>query len=356
MSILNSTSNIQVTLNLKVGSRLKVINLKCICAGVVGEVGRVCADLCVSSVSGNKRYVVGKIGRCSLCNVDQICPICDTSQVASKVTRDLSSNTQSATDRGVGSNIQGVGCCETTSNDVTTCGLQLDLSGARSIIKLQCLTSTLQHNVVIKSGCAILSDRIVECAGTIDIQSRVKVNAIDDVKGCIECCCTSDIKCACNISITSVTLDNKLISIDQDTTRDVGRCCGVECCSIDGCKGGSTSNSKGATNSSITSCAVKHNSASVVWTQCQFLTDEDIISNGHATCRQSNGSVRRKTGGVGAIGEEDSTTEFLTTLLDHVTIHSEVTVDLDVSSKRNVTSKGSATCNLQGTTSSEECR
>ena len=150
LTVDNRTSNSQVTSNFKVSSRLEVSNRQSVLEGVVGKVGRVSTNLGVSIVRRNECRIVSKVRSCGVCDISKIGLVSSTSQVASYVTSDLSSDTQSSTDGGVVSYCKSSKSCSATDVCITSCRLELNLRSSRTIVQLQGLRCTLQNNVILE--------------------------------------------------------------------------------------------------------------------------------------------------------------------------------------------------------------
>ena len=150
LTVGDSTSDGQVTSNFKVSSRLEVSNRQSVLEGVVGKVGRVSTNLSVSIVRRNECRIVSKVRSCGVCDISKIRLVSSTSQVASYVTSDLSSDTQSSTNGGV------VGDCKSSKSRsasdicITSGGVQGDLVSGRTILQDQSLRSTTQDNIILE--------------------------------------------------------------------------------------------------------------------------------------------------------------------------------------------------------------
>ena len=152
-----------------------------------------------------------------------------------------------------------------------------------------------------------------------------------------------------NGGITRSSNNTKSTLTNTKCTTNVCSTSGIDGGSIKNSQCGYASDSECATDRSITCCTIQCDGSSVVSTKEEVLTNVDIFGDGHTAIGDHDRSIICQIGRILILGELNTTTEFLVTFLDDVTIYFKVTIDLKVFSDCQIPSDRYTTRNSQST-------
>ena len=147
----------------------------------------------------------------------------------------------------------------------------------------QSLRSTTENNVVLEERRAVLSNSIIKCSSTIDVQSAIKISCTSYVEAVIDYSCTTDIQCTCHVEVTASRVDGEHRSTNvKDTTNSdiTSGGCTTQIKSGKRCVASDIQSTIGA---DVTSCTKNSELSSVVRTDEQIRSDIHIFVNGHTT-------------------------------------------------------------------------